>query len=84
LAREFAPFGITVNTVAPAGVDTPRMRSGIRLGSPDLSTRAAALNPSERRAEVEEVAALVGFVTLPIAGYITGQVISINGGSSML
>ncbi|UUZ85980.1 SDR family oxidoreductase [Paenibacillus sp. P26] len=76
LAKELAPSGITVNAVAPGAVDT-LMMSGF-----DPEEKAAIANdiPAGRFAQPEEIASLVYFLGLPESGYITGQIISPNGG----
>lgn len=85
LAREFAPYGITVNTVAPAGVATGSERQReIRERDPAFFERIVGLIPLGRLATMEEVAATVAFLASDEAAFITGQVISVNGGSSML
>ncbi|WP_214368734.1 SDR family NAD(P)-dependent oxidoreductase [Pseudonocardia sp. H11422] len=88
LAREFAGAGITVNTVAPSYTRTPEIAATIescRLPAsmvPVLDD-AVGLIPMGRPADVAEVAAAVAFLARPDAGFVTGQVISVNGGSSM-
>jgi 3-oxoacyl-[acyl-carrier protein] reductase len=74
LALELATRGITVNTVAPGLIETPM--------TADLFDAAAIarLVPMQRAGRAEEVAELVAFLAGDAAGYITGQVISINGG----
>ena len=72
LARELAKRAITVNSVAPGLIDT-EMTHGV----PDDVTR---LIPMRRLGTPHEVAALVGFLCSDAASYITGQVISVNGG----
>ncbi len=73
LALEVARKGVTVNAVAPGFIDTD-MTEG-------LDTAALAKTvPLQRFGTPEEVAELVGFLASPKAGYITGEVISINGG----
>jgi len=76
LAKELAPSGVTVNAVAPGAVDTQMMADF------DESERAAIQNeiPIGRFAVPEEIASLVYFLALPESGYITGQIISPNGG----
>ena len=74
LALEVASRGITVNAVAPGIIDTP-MSEGI-FDAPTL----ARLVPMQRAGRPEEVADLVAFLASERAAYISGQVISINGG----
>ncbi|WP_168122191.1 3-oxoacyl-ACP reductase FabG [Paenibacillus sp. HB172176] len=76
LAKELAPSGITVNAVAPGVVDT-LMMSGF-----DSKEKAALQQeiPAGRFGSAEEVASLVYFLSLPESSYITGQIISPNGG----
>jgi 2,3-dihydroxy-2,3-dihydro-p-cumate dehydrogenase len=88
LAREFAHAGITVNTVAPSYTLTPELKALIDAGRlPDhlrpVVDDAVTLIPMGRPAEPDEVAAAVAYLVRPDAGYVTGQVISVNGGSSM-
>ena len=74
LALEVASRGITVNAVAPGIIETAMSNS---------SFDAAAISqmvPMKRAGRPEEVADLVGFLASDRAAYITGQVISINGG----
>jgi len=74
LALELASRGITVNAVAP-GIIATAMTEGV------FSREAIEkLVPMKRAGTPEEVAALVGFLASEQAGYISGQIISINGG----
>jgi 2,3-dihydroxy-2,3-dihydro-p-cumate dehydrogenase len=91
LAREYAERGITVNVVAPAWITTPE--ADARIASSPEAERAdwavfmdqmRATIPMKRPGTVAEVAAAVVFVASEEASYITGQTISVNGGSSML
>ncbi len=74
LAIELASRGITVNVVAPGLIESPATRDSFRPEQID------ALVPMKRVGMPEEVAALVSFLVSEQAGYITGQVIGINGG----
>jgi 2,3-dihydroxy-2,3-dihydro-p-cumate dehydrogenase len=83
LAREFASYDITVNTVAPPGVDCDAL-DGIRERDSELVDKYIDIIPKGRAAEVEEVADAVWYLSTDGASFITGQVISVNGGSNML
>ena len=73
LAQEVAQRKVTVNAVAPGFIDTDMTK--------DLDvSELKKLVPMRRFGKPEEVASLVGFLASPEAAYITGQVISINGG----
>lgn len=73
LAQETARRGITVNAVAPGFIKTDMVEG---LDEAELKKEI----PARRFGKPEEVAALIGFLASPEAGYITGNVISINGG----
>ncbi|HEY0418376.1 MAG TPA: 3-oxoacyl-ACP reductase FabG [Acetobacteraceae bacterium] len=74
LALELASRGVTVNAVAPGLIASPMAEAAF------TAEQVAALVPMKRAGTPEEVAALVGFLCSDAAGYITGQVISVNGG----
>jgi 3-oxoacyl-[acyl-carrier protein] reductase len=73
LAQEIAKRNVTVNAVAPGFIQTDMTED---LNEKELMN----LIPMKRFGKAEEVAELVGFLASPNASYITGQVISINGG----
>ena len=83
LAREFATTGITVNTVAPCAVNTEALEH-VRQSHPEFARQVLDVIPMGRPAEVDEVAAMTVFLAGREAAFITGQVISVNGGSTML
>lgn len=74
LSQELASRGITVNAVAPGIIDTAMTEGGF-----DAET-IKQMVPMKRAGKPEEVADLVGFLASERAAYITGQIISINGG----
>lgn len=74
LAREVASRGITVNAVAPGIIDTPMSATAFD------AAEIARIVPMKRAGSPDEVADLIGFLVSPRAAYITGQIISINGG----
>ncbi|MDU0344543.1 SDR family NAD(P)-dependent oxidoreductase [Microbacterium sp. KSW2-29] len=76
LAREGAPAGLRVNAVAPGFTDTEMVR---RMPRGDLARLVDAV-PLRRMAQPREVASLVQFLLGDDASYITGQIISVDGG----
>jgi NAD(P)-dependent dehydrogenase (short-subunit alcohol dehydrogenase family) len=80
LARSLAPDGITVNTVAPGGVDTAMMRSGGDSAALDSFIK---MIPLGRLAEPDELAGIVLFLASDHASYITGATINVSGGQLM-
>lgn len=84
-AHEAGGSGVTVNAVSPGLIDTER-RPG--LGDSDVAARHYAQlgdqgNPVGRMGTVDDVAGLVSYLCSDAAGYVTGQVVAINGGAYM-
>jgi 3-oxoacyl-[acyl-carrier protein] reductase len=79
VAREYANRGITVNAVAPGFIDTA-MTQAIPEKEREALTRQI---PMERLGTPDDVAAAVYFLVSDLSGYITGQVINVNGGMYM-
>lgn len=73
LALELAKRKITVNCVAPGLIDTGMVNA-------EVETEALKMIPLKRMGQADEVAGLVSYLMSDIAGYVTRQVISINGG----
>jgi NAD(P)-dependent dehydrogenase (short-subunit alcohol dehydrogenase family) len=80
LALELAPHGITVNTIPPGVIDTPMARRAEGAGSIGKIEKIAARIPVGRAGTPEDIAAVCAFLCSEEAGYITGQVIGVNGG----
>jgi len=80
LARELAPFGVTVNGISPAYVRTPMVTRQLTAAQ-----RKAVLAqiPVGRFCEPEEFAHVVRFLVHPLAGFITGEIVDLNGGVIM-
>lgn len=81
VALDYAAKGITVNTVPPFVIDTPMLREQQRAKKlPPAEVLSKAI-PAGRLGTGDDVAALCGFLCSDAAGYITGQVIGVNGGA---
>ena len=80
LARELAASGVTVNAIAPAYVKTPALTDQMN----EAQRRQLLTHiPVGRFCEPEEFAHAVRFLTSPLAGFITGEVLDVNGGIHM-
>ncbi|MEU9450414.1 SDR family NAD(P)-dependent oxidoreductase [Streptomyces sp. NPDC048277] len=81
LALELGPRGITVNAIPPGFVDTPMLRSAERLQRLGGTIEEhIARTPVRRVGRPEDIAATCSFLVSEEAGYITGQIIGVNGG----
>jgi 3-oxoacyl-[acyl-carrier protein] reductase len=79
LARELAPYGINVNAVAPHAIETDMSREW----SEEKRRQIVEAIPLKRLGKSEEVAEVVAFLASDGAGFITGQILDVNGGYLM-
>ncbi|HEY4376664.1 MAG TPA: SDR family NAD(P)-dependent oxidoreductase [Acidimicrobiales bacterium] len=81
LALEFGSKGVTVNTIPPGFIDTPMLRDSEAKGLlGDTVEHHAGLTPVRRAGLPEDIAAACSYLVSDEAGYVTGQVIGVNGG----
>jgi NAD(P)-dependent dehydrogenase (short-subunit alcohol dehydrogenase family) len=80
LALELAPHGITVNSIPPGFIDTPMARRAEARGDLPSIDAVAARTPVRRAGTSDDIAAACAFLCSDEAGYITGQLIGVNGG----
>jgi len=81
-ALELAPHGVTVNVVAPGPIKTANFHSIVPEGSPQVDKIAEGI-PVKRLGQPEDVARAVLFFADPDAGFVTGQVLYVCGGTSV-
>ena len=82
LGVELAPFGIYVNCVAPGWVATDMAAPS--LDDPRLRSKVLQTIPLGRVATPEEIAAPVLFLCTPLAGFMTGEIVNVNGGAVLV
>ena len=75
LARDLAPFGITVNAIAPGQIDTAP-----DYLSPEARARLVEMIPLGRLGAPTDIAYAALFLVSPMAAYITGATVDVNGG----
>ena len=80
LALEYGPAGITVNAVPPGFIDTPMLRGAQARGVLGDVQATIDATPVRRIGRPEDIAAACAFLVSEEAGYITGQILGVNGG----
>jgi 2-hydroxycyclohexanecarboxyl-CoA dehydrogenase len=80
LALEYGPDGITVNAVPPGFIDTPMLRNAEARGRLGDIQATIDATPVRRMGKPEDIAATCAFLISEEAGYITGQILGVNGG----
>jgi NAD(P)-dependent dehydrogenase (short-subunit alcohol dehydrogenase family) len=85
LALELGPKGITVNAIPPSFVDTPSLRGAESAGNigPAVEVHEKS-TPVRRIGRPEDIAAACAYLVRDEAGYVTGQVIGVNGGRTIV
>ena len=83
LAVELAPHGIRINAIAPGIVETDAVRAVFGEKTEEIMAQQSATNPSGRGVRSDDYTELMRFLASPAAGYITGQVLFVNGGANL-
>ena len=81
LAREFASRSVTVNAVAPGFIKTDMTNEFVN--NPETSAKILETVPLKRFGEASDIATMVAYLASEEAGYITGQVFTVDGGMAM-
>ncbi len=82
LSSELAPQGILANCVAPGWVGTEMSAAALR--DPEASKNATSLIPLGRVGHVDEIAGPILFLCTPLAGFISGEILNVNGGAVLV
>lgn len=83
LALEYAAKGITVNTIPPFTIDTPMLRAAQTAKNLPKAEIISRVIPSGRVGTGDDIGAMCAFLCSDAAGYVTGQVVGVNGGAVM-
>ncbi|MCK9861271.1 glucose 1-dehydrogenase [Paenibacillus sp. ATY16] len=85
LALDYAPYGIRVNSICPAGVTTPLLEQWISQQADPVQTvrNLNAMHPLGRPATSEEVAQTALFLASDASGFVTGVTLPVDGGASL-
>lgn len=81
IARDYAGKGITANTVPPFAIDTPMLREQQQVGKLPPTEYLTQAIPAGHLGSPDDVAGLCSYLCSDGAGYVTGQVIGVNGGA---
>lgn len=81
IARDYAGKGITANTIPPFAIDTPMLREQQQLGKLPPTEHLTQAIPAGHLGSPDDVAGLCSYLCTDGAGYVTGQVIGVNGGA---
>jgi 3-oxoacyl-[acyl-carrier protein] reductase len=81
LAREFASRSVTVNAVAPGFIKTDMTNEFVN--NPETAAKILETVPLKRFGEAADIATMVAYLASEQAGYITGQVFTVDGGMAM-
>ena len=81
LAREFASRSVTVNAIAPGFIKTDKTTDFVN--NPEASAKILEVVPLKRFGEASDIAAMAAYLCSEEAGYITGQVFTVDGGMAM-
>ncbi|XVQ09404.1 SDR family NAD(P)-dependent oxidoreductase [Spirillospora sp. CA-255316] len=81
LARAYASHGVTVNSIPPSGIETPMLHRSQAEGDLSANETIAATIPLGHLGTPDDIAAAAAFLASEEAGFITGQVLGVNGGA---
>jgi NAD(P)-dependent dehydrogenase (short-subunit alcohol dehydrogenase family) len=83
LAVEWGRYGIRLNAIAPGTIPTEGAMSRLHPGSGDPAQEAATRNPQHRVGRPEELDALIAFLLAPGCAWLSGELITLDGGDSL-